>query len=99
MGGIGTTLFTPSENFFDLNGTRYGLDSSWRLSFVLGAGAKVWLGEEEKVGLRLQIRTQPVLYNTSGGIWVGSGGSGLSISGNAIWRWDVSAGLTVKLGG
>jgi hypothetical protein len=99
IGGIGTTWFSPSESLFDLDGTTYGLESSWRLSFVLGAGAKIWLGKEEKVGLRVQLRTLPALYNTGGGIWVGSGGGGLSISGNAIWRWDVSAGLSIKLGG
>lgn len=99
MSGIGTTWFNPSNSFFEIDGERYGLDSSWRLSFVLGAGAKIWLGQDEKVGLRLQIRTLPALYNSSGGIWVGSGGGGVSISGNAIWRWDLSAGLTVKLGG
>jgi opacity protein-like surface antigen len=99
LGGFGTTWFNPSASFFEIDGERYGLDSSWRLSFILGAGAKIWLGQEERVGLRLQIRTLPALYNTSGGIWVGSGGSSVTISGNALWRWDVSAGLTVKLGG
>ena len=99
IGGIGTTWFNPTESFFEVDDTRYGLQSSWQLSFVIGAGAKIWLGQEEKVGLRLQIRTLPALYNTGGGIWVGSGGGGLSISGNAIWRWDVSAGLSIKLGG
>lgn len=98
LGGFGTTWFNPSDSFFELDGERYGLDSSWRLSFILGAGAKVWLGQEEKIGLRLQIRTMPALYNTSGGIWVGGGGSSVTVSGNALWRWDVSAGLTVKLG-
>ena len=98
LGGFGTTFFTPSESFFDLDGDRYALDSSWRLSFVLGAGAKIWLGEAQRTGLRLQIRTVPALYNTGGGIWVGGGGASVSISGNAIWRWDVSAGITVKLG-
>ena len=99
IGGIGTTWFNPTESFFEIEDERYGLQSSWRLSFVLGAGAKIWLGQQERVGLRLQIRTLPALYNTGGGIWVGTGGGGLSISGNAIWRWDISAGLSVKLGG
>jgi hypothetical protein len=99
LGGLGTTWFNPSEGSVEIDGDRYGLDSSWRLSFIMGAGAKIWLGEEEKVGLRLQIRTLPALYNTGGGIWVGSGGGGVSLSGNAIWRWDVSAGISVKLGG
>ena len=99
MGGIGTTLFLPSESYVDVEGERYTLDSSWLLSFLIGVGAKVWLGEEEKVGLRVQLRTMPALYNSSTGIWFGSGGGGASISGNAIWQWDVTAGLSIKLGG
>ena len=99
MGGIGTTYFSPSESFVDIEGDRYNLDSTWRLSFLLGVGAKVWLGEAEKVGLRVQLRTMPALYNSSTGIWFGTGGSSVSISGNAIWQWDVTAGLSVKLGG
>ena len=99
MGGIGTTLFSPSASFVDIDGERYTLDSSWSLSFLLGVGAKVWLGEEEKVGLRVQLRTMPALYNSSTGIWFGSGTSSVSISGNAIWQWDVTAGISIKLGG
>ena len=97
--GIGTTWFNPAQSQIDIEGTTYRLDSSWKLSFVLGLGVKVWLGEAEKVGLRLQFRTLPSLYNSSTGIWVGGGGGGVSISGNAIWQFDVSAGLPVKLGG
>jgi hypothetical protein len=99
LGGIGTTWFNPAQSVISIDGTLYNLDSSWKLSFVLGLGVKVWLGEAEKVGLRLQFRTLPTLYNSSGGIWVGGGGAAVSISGNAVWQFDVSAGVTVKLGG
>jgi len=99
LGGIGTTYYSPSESFVDINGTIYNLDSSWKLSFVLGAGLKVWLGEAEKVGLRLQFRALPTLFNSSTGIWVGGGGGGVSVSGNAVWQFDVSAGVAIKLGG
>jgi hypothetical protein len=99
LGGIGTTYFSPNESFVDIDGERYSLSSSWRLSFVIGAGAKIWLGEAQKVGLRAQIRTMPALYNSSTGLWFGSGGSSISVSGNAIWQWDVTAGISIKLGG
>jgi hypothetical protein len=99
LGGIGTTWFNPEQSLIVIDGQTYGLNSSWKLSFVLGLGVKVWLGQAEKVGLRLQFRTLPTLYNSSTGIWVGGGGGGVSISGNAVWQFDVSAGLTVKLGG
>jgi len=99
LGGIGTTWFNPDQSVIVIDGQTYGLNSSWKLSFVLGLGVKVWLGQDEKVGLRLQFRTLPTLYNSSTGIWVGGGGGGVSISGNAVWQFDVSAGLTVKLGG
>jgi hypothetical protein len=99
LGGIGTTWFNPAQSAIIINGTGYNLDSSWKLSFVLGLGVKVWLGEAEKVGLRLQFRTLPTLYNSSTGVWVGGGGGGISINGSAVWQFDVSAGVTVKLGG
>lgn len=99
IGGIGTTYFSPSASYVEIGGTRYTLDSSWKLSFVLGAGVKVWLGDAERVGLRLQFRALPSLYNSSTGIWVGGGGASVSVSGSAIWQFDMSAGLTVKLGG
>jgi len=99
LGGIGTTWFNPEQSVIVIDGQSYGLNSSWKLSFVLGLGVKVWLGQAEKVGLRLQFRMLPTLYNSSTGIWVGGGGGGVSISGNAVWQFDVSAGLTVKLGG
>ena len=99
LAGIGTTWFNPAESVIFIDNERFDLSSSWKLSFVLGLGVKVWLGEAEKVGLRLQFRTLPSLYNSSTGIWVGGGGGGVSISGNAVWQFDVSAGLTVKLGG
>ena len=99
LGGIGATYFTPHSSTVDIDGDTYFLESSWMLSFLIGAGAKIWLGEEEKVGLRLQIRTMPSLYNSYGGIWVGTGGGGVSVSGSAVWQWDVTAGLSFKLGG
>ena len=99
IGGIGTTVFDPAAGFVDIEGARYSLATSWKLSFVVGAGVKVWLGEAERVGLRLQIRTLPSLYNSSTGVWVGGGGASVSVSGSAIWQFDVSAGLSVKLGG
>lgn len=99
VGGIGATYYSPSESVIQIDGTTYGLDSSWKLSFALGAGVKVWLGEEERVGLRLQFRVLPTLYNSSTGVWVGGGGGGISVNGSAIWQFDASAGVTVKLGG
>jgi len=99
LGGIGTTFFSPDASYVDIDGNRYTTDSSWKLSFILGIGAKVWLGEEERFGLRVQLRTMPALYNSSTGIWVGGGGSSVSISGEAIWQWDATVGVSVKLGG
>lgn len=99
LGGIGTTWFNPAQSVIFIDGDPFDLNSSWKLSFVLGLGVKVWLGEAEKVGLRLQFRTLPTLYNSSTGIWVGGGGGGISINGSAVWQFDASAGVTIKLGG
>ena len=56
-------------------------------------------GEAEKIGLRASFKVLPTLYNTSGGVWFGTGGASLGITGNAIWQWEAAIGLTVKLGG
>jgi hypothetical protein len=40
----------------------------------------------------------PTFYNTGASLWFGSGGSGIAVSGNAIWQWEIAGGLTVKFG-
>jgi hypothetical protein len=95
---IGATYFSPQQSTFELEGETYYTQTSTKLSFTLGLGLKAYFGEAEKFGLRATFKTLPSLYNTGGGVWFGSGGGGLTVSGNAIWQWEAAIGLTLKLG-
>ena len=52
----------------------------------------------ERFGLRASFRTIPTFYNTSAGLWFGTGGASVGINGWAIWQWEVAGGVTVRLG-
>ena len=102
---IGATYYSPADGTvtFDEDGDgnyeTYNVGTSTKLSFILGVGVKSYFGEAEKIGLRASFKVLPTLYNTSGGVWFGTGGASLGITGNAIWQWEAAIGLTVKLGG
>lgn len=97
--GLGVTYYSPEESEVTIEGEDYQLSSSTKFSLVIGAGFKAYFGKSEKIGLRASIKTFPTLYNTSGGLWFGSGGASVGVSGDAIWQWEAAAGLTVKFGG
>ena len=96
---IGATHYSMAESEITIDGETFRVDSSTKLSFIIGAGVKAYFGKAEKIGLRASMKVLPTLYNTGAGIYVGTGGAGLGISGNAIWQWEAAIGLTVKLGG
>ncbi len=75
------------------------LQTATKFSFSFGLGVKSYFGEAEKVGIRASFKVMPTLYNTSGGLWFGSSGGGVAVSGNALWQWEAAIGLTIKLGG
>ncbi len=97
--GLGLTYYSPSESTVIIEEETFNVTSSTRFSLVLGLGFKAYFGKAEKIGLRASIKTFPTLYNTSGGLWIGTGGASLGVTGNAIWQWEAAAGLTVKFGG
>ena len=104
MGSLGATYFSPESDTIILdeedpdNSTIY-TQTATKFSFSIGLGVKSYFGEAEKIGLRASFKVIPTFYNTSGGLWFGGGGGGVSFTGNALWQWEAAIGLTVKLGG
>ena len=100
---LGATYFSPEKASFLLDendpDTLIHTQSKTKFSFNFGLGVKSYFGKAEKIGIRASFKVLPTFYNTWGGMYVGSGGAGLTISGNAIWQWEAAAGLTVKFGG
>ncbi|MCP4292924.1 MAG: outer membrane beta-barrel protein [bacterium] len=96
--GIGATNFSPSAGSVVIDDEEYNISSATKFSLMLGLGFKAYFGEAEKIGVRASIKTFPTLYDAGGGLWFGSGGVSVGVSGSAIWQWEAAAGLTVKFG-
>jgi hypothetical protein len=91
IGGMGMTVYSPS------NVSYHGLNSQYLFSISLGGG--IIKDINPKTSLRLQARFLMPIQWTSGGVYFGTGGSGLTISGGStIAQGDASLGLTFKLG-
>jgi hypothetical protein len=87
MGGLGATVYT-TDIYED------------RWLFSLGGGGGVRLNLNERVALRLQARMLvPIQFSSVGVYFGGAGGSVTVGGGSAIVQGDVSAGLTIKIGG
>lgn len=96
---IGATHYAMEQSEIVIDGETFRVDSTTKFSFIIGVGVKAYFGEAEKFGLRASMKVLPTLYNTGGALYVGSGGAGLGVTGDAIWQWEAAIGLTVKLGG
>lgn len=90
---LGTSNFSPKGDASD--GNTY--DSVWKFAIMAGVGAKFPLGD--KVMFNTQIRTIATTLWGGSGFWCGSGGCSVGVSGTAMWQGDISAGLTIPLGG
>ena len=104
LASLGATYFSPESATItfdedDPANSTFTTQTSTKFSFSFGLGVKSYFGEAEKIGIRASFKVMPTLYNTSGGLWFGGGGSGVAVSGNALWQWEAAIGLTVKLGG
>jgi len=99
LASLGVTYFSPKQATVEIDGDTFYTQSSTKFSINFGLGFKTYFGQAEKVGLRASFKVMPTLYNTGAGVWFGSGGSGLTVTGNAIWQWEVAGGVTVKFGG
>jgi hypothetical protein len=96
---IGANYMSPTEATVVIDGTTVQTDAVTKLAFTIGVGAKAFFGENERFGLRASFKVLPTMYNTGGGIFIGTGGASVGLTGNAIWQWEVAGGLVVKLGG
>jgi len=85
-GTLGATSFDPQGG---------GQDTEWKFSFAFHAGAKVYLNE--RIALRFHGRLFASLLDSGAGLWVGTGGAGLTIGGSALWQWNLGGGLTILL--
>ena len=95
LGGLGMTFYSPGNATFA--NQNIGLEGQYMLSFNMGGGVQVAMND--KIDLRLQARALiPVMW-ASGGVYFGSGGGGVSISGgSAILQGDASLGIVIKMG-
>jgi hypothetical protein len=91
IGGLGMTIFDPHSS-------QYGdFGSKTLFSMSLGGGVRVAMNP--KVSIRLQSRLLLPINWASGGVYFGTGGSGLSVSGgSSLPQGDASLGISFKLG-
>jgi len=95
---LGATHFSPDQDTVEIDGDDVNVQSATKFSFAMNLGTKVFLGETQRIALRGQLRLFSTLYNTGGGLWFGSGGGGVTVTGNAIWTWEIAGGVTIRLG-
>jgi opacity protein-like surface antigen len=102
IGGV-NQFITPGSNLvpygmFTLGATRFHPKNSsytedkWMFAVTLGGGVKIFV--REKIGLRLQGRLLLPINWGGAGIWFGSGGPQVGVSGgSSVLQGDLSAGL------
>ena len=99
IGSLGATYFSPANDSITIGSETYALDGITKFSITFGAGFKAYFGEAQKVGIRATFKVLSTLYDSGGGVYFGTGGAGLGISGSGIWQYEAAGGLTVKFGG
>ena len=88
---------------FTLGAVRYhtkeaGFSDLWRFAINLGLGAKVYLGENERFGLRVQARMMAPINWAGVGLYCGTGGCGSSVNvGSTVIEGDLTGGVFVVL--
>jgi hypothetical protein len=84
---LGATNFNPKKA---------GLSSEVKFSFTFGLGAKVYLSD--RIGIRLQGTLLMPVQWAGGGVYFGTGGSGVSVNaGSTLVQIDVRGGLIIML--
>jgi opacity protein-like surface antigen len=91
-GTLGAVLVIP-DNVTLVNGSTVSTSDTWRFAVTLGGGVKVHVSE--KLALRLEGRMLVPMYFSGGGVYVGTGGSGMVVSaGVPAVQGVFTAGLT-----
>ncbi|MDX2475578.1 MAG: hypothetical protein QNL91_17950, partial [Candidatus Krumholzibacteria bacterium] len=99
QGSLGATFFSPSASEVIIDDETFTLDGMTKFSIAFGAGFKTFFGESQRVGLRGLFKVTSTIFDSSGGVYFGTGGAGLGISGYGIWQYEFAGGLVVKFGG
>ena len=87
LGGLGTTVYSAK-----------GYTSQWMFSIGAGVGAFVHLNP--RTSLRLQSRILIPMRFTSGSFYLGSNGSGMTVTGGTVLvQGEATAGISIALGG
>jgi opacity protein-like surface antigen len=90
-GSIGAVVYAPDS--FKMGGLNYSPGDTWYFAFGLAAGAKIFVSQ--KVALRLGIEMLAPVYFSGGSYYVGTGGSGMAVSGGIpTISGNFTAGLT-----
>jgi len=77
------------------DGSTYSGEDTVRFAFTAGLGFKVWV--TENIGLRFEARALVPVYFSGGGIWVGTGGAGVGLSGGIPFaQFDFTGGVSVR---
>lgn len=99
QGSLGATYMVPELSQVTIGRDTYNIDSTTKFSIAFGVGFKAYVGEAKRFGIRGSFKVISTLYNSSGGVYFGTGGAGLGISGSGIWQYVASGGITMKFGG
>jgi len=90
---LGATLFAPEIDTYEAeNGEIVSVSDEWRFSIALGGGIKYFLSD--KIGIRTQIRLLMPIFFAGGGLYFGTGGSGVNLgAGTNLVQGDITGGL------
>lgn len=88
--GVGMGIF----NVDDPN--RGSSDTATKFAWQVRGGTNIWMSE--KVGLKLQATLSSVVQGIGGGLYFGTGGSGVSVNSySTIYQFSLGGGLVVNL--
>jgi hypothetical protein len=76
-GSLGAVVYLPDR--FDLSGTDYDPDATWRMAFALSGGMKVFV--HPKLALRLGAELLGTLYFYGASFYTGTNGSAFGVTG------------------
>ena len=96
--GLGAGHFVLTESSGGMFGNTIDKADKLKFAIALGGGLKAYLGNGERVALRLQTRIMAPIQYGGLSIGCGTGGCGTGVSaGSAIISWDVQGGITLVL--
>ncbi len=90
----GMVIIAPDTLTFT-NGTTATANTSVQFAFTTGLGVKIWV--TEMIAFRAEARALVPVFFSGGGVWVGTGGASVGLSGGIPFAmFDFTGGLSVK---